>query len=352
VTNLVARAQEGTPIIVDGEKAAFIWQGQRAPKLIGDFTDWEHGSPITLRQDAPGVWSHSLDLPGDAYIEYAFWQDGERVADPLNPRTSPDGFGHDNHYFYMPNAAPTTLIQRRRGVAHGTLARHVIEEEFMLANNKRTIYLYQPPTPEPVPLVVALDGQDYRRRARLADIVDNLVATGRIKPVALALVYHGRTARGVEYACSEATLGFLIHRVLPLAQTELNLLNVRTRPGAFGVLGASMGGLMALFAGLRAPGIFGNVLSQSGAFSDDYESVVFDLVRHGPVRPLRLWLDAGRYEWLLEGNRSIYKLLAERGYDVAFREFNGGHNYPAWRNDLPHGLEHLFGPSRSTEVGE
>lgn len=338
----LGRAQQGTPLI-DGDTVTFVWQGEQAPQLIGDWTDWQYGKPLTLSQAAPGVWLHTLTLPRDAYLEYAYWQDGNRLADPLNPRITPDGLGHDNHYFYMPDAAPTPLTRRRRDVPHGTVTRHVLEEEFLLGG-KRPLYLYQPPTEEPVPLLVVLDGQDYRRRARLTSIVDNLTAQGRIRPVALAMIYHGGKVRGIEYACSEAHIGFLLALVLPLAERKLNLLDIGATPGAFGIMGASMGGLMALYTGLRVPHIFGRVLSQSGAFTlDVHDTVVFDLVRHGPVHPLKIWIGVGRYEWLLECNQRMHGLLVARGYQVDYREFNAGHNYPAWRDGLARGLESLFG---------
>jgi enterochelin esterase family protein len=337
------RAQKGTPII-DAEMATFVWHGPQAPQLIGDFTDWEWGTPVTLTPVAPEVWMHTLTLPRNAYIEYAYWQDDERVPDPLNPHTTPDGLGHSNHFFYMPDAAPTSLTQRRRNVPHGTVTRHVVEEEFLVAGSRRTIYLYQPATSDPCPLLVVLDGQDYRRRARLTNVVDNLIAQGHIGPVALAMVYHGGKARGVEYACSEATLVFLIHFVLPLAQRELNLLDSQANPGAHGILGTSMGGLMALYTGIRASHVFGRVLSQSGAFTlDEHEMVVWDLIRLAPVQPLKIWMDVGRFEWLLQCNQRMHDLLVAKGYDVTYREYNGGHNYASWRNDMWRGLELLFG---------
>jgi enterochelin esterase family protein len=339
---LLKRARRGTPII-DGHTATFVWRGKEAPQLIGDWTDWEWGSPATMEQVTPDVWSYKLTLPEDAYIEYAFWQDGERVADPFSLHTSPDGLGHKVHYFYMPGAAPTPLTHRRRDVPHGTVTRHAVEQEFLLAGRKRTVYLYQPPGDGVCLLLVVLDGQDYRRRGKLVNIVDNLIAEGRIQPAALAMVNHAGSARGVEYACSEAHVGFLLTQVLPLAQRNLNLLDVEANPGAFGIMGASMGGLMALYTGLRAPYTFGRVLCQSSGFTMDvHDTVVFDLVRYGPVRPLKIWMDVGRYEWLLDCNRRMHDLLVAKGYDVIYREHNGGHNYPSWRNDLWHGLETLF----------
>ena len=105
-----------------------------------------------------------------------------------------------------------------------------------------------------------------------------------------------------------------------------------------------MGGLMALYAGLRAPGVFGRVLSQSAALDmSKPDSVVSDLVRHGPLPPLRIWMNVGRYEWLLDSNRRMHELLVEREYDVVYGEYNGGHNYPSWRDSVGEGLETLFG---------
>jgi enterochelin esterase-like enzyme len=340
---LLERAQAGTPIIED-ETATFVWQGEQAPQLIGDFTGWEQGDHIALAHMRPGVWAHTLTLPRDAYLEYAFWQDGERAADPLNPRTTPDGFGHDNHYFYMPDAAPTPLIRHQRNVPRGTLTRHIVENGFLLVGGKRTVDLYRPPTEEPCPLLVVLDGQDYGRRGKLVTIVDNLIAQERIRPVGMALPYHAGQARAVEYACSEAQLAFLLHDVLSLAQAKLNLVDIQAKPGAYGILGASMGGLMALYAGLRAPRVFGHVLSQSGAFIlGDYEPVVWPLVEHSPVQPLKIWMDVGRYEWLLPYNQRMSDLLVAQGYQVSYREYNGGHNYPSWRDEVWRGLEWLFG---------
>lgn len=137
----------------------------------------------------------------------------------------------------------------------------------------------------------------------------------------------------------------IIQEILPLAQTELNLLDINQHPGAYAVLGASMGGLMALYTGLRLPHIFGKVISQSGAFSfGDYDTIVFDLVRWGDMRPIKIWMDVGIFDmpFLLAANRRMKPLLESRGYPVSYREYPAGHNYPAWRDDIWHGLVSLF----------
>jgi enterochelin esterase family protein len=344
---LLAHARSaGAPVLSPGA-ATFVWQGDEPPYLVGDFNGWsaEYAAPWSPVED--GLWSFTLDLPEDAYIEYAFLtepKDEARLTDPLNDRTVPNGLGHVNNWFAMPAAEGTPLIERARGIPQGKLSRHRIENNWLLANSKRWVHLYQPPVAEPAPLVVVYDAQDYLTRGRITQIVDNLIHLGRIEPVALALLDNGGPARGVEYSCNEATVGFVMTEVLPLARARLNLVDPATRPGAFGVLGASMGGLMALYTGLRAPELFGRVLSQSGAFElGETEAVTGALVRHMPAQPLRVWMNVGRYEWLLEPNRRMRDLLTERGYSLTYSEYNGGHNYTCWRNELPRGLEVLFG---------
>jgi len=53
-------------------------------------------------------------------------------------------------------------------------------------------------------------------------------------------------------------------------------------------------------------------------------------------------MDVGRLDTLLEDNRKMHARLQEKKYQVAYREFSGGHNYTAWRDDLWHGLEAMF----------
>lgn len=342
-------AREGTPLI-DGDRATFIWMGERAPRLLGDFGPalWVDCEP-KLEQVPPGalgVWTCAVTLARDAYVEYVYLLDGGQVTDPFNPRTVSNGLGGTHYYFYMPEGRPTELARWHRGVARGTVARVSVEGGHRIAGGKRDVYLYQPVGQGPYPLLVVLDGQDYLKRARLTRIVDNLIAQRRIAPLAMALVAHGGHARFLEYAGSESTLAFLTECVLPLARERLNLLDADT--GAYGVMGASLGGLMAAYTGLRAPEVFGRVLCQSGSLDQmvtGRESVLLDLVRAGRGKTTRFWLDVGRYERLIESNRRLHVQLRMSGYDVTLREYNGGHNYPSWRDDVWRGLEALFGCS-------
>ncbi len=330
--------------IIEGTRVTFLWLGESAPHFISDLHGWED-NPQPLKELSPGRWGITFDLAEDAYLEYAFYdpETKKRFPDPLNKKTIYNGVGSYNQYFYMSAFAPTPYIRAPRTGLRGTVTRHKIASEFMTATKQRPLILYQPPTKEPVPLLVVYDGPDYYSRGRLAHIVDHLIAEGRIRPLALAMVQNGGPARTAEYGASEATLAFLISSVIPFAAERLNLLDYNQHPGVHGVMGASMGGIMSIYTALRLPHIFGRALSQAGAFHLwQLESIAVQMVRHMPRPSVKLWLDCGQMDFLLDSNRAMAAALREHGYDFIYRENGGAHNYTTWRNACIEGLEWLF----------
>jgi enterochelin esterase family protein len=210
-------------------------------------------------------------------------------------------------------------------------------------DGERDIYLYKPPTNAPVPLLIVYDGYDYLQRGKLATIVDNLIADKRMRPIAVAFLQNGKSRRNVEYFCSDATISWVDREVLPLAREHLRLINLNEHPGEYGVLGASAGGLMSMYTGLRMSEIFGKVLCQSSVFSlDGRDFAVIDLVRYNHARDIKIWMDVGALDDLLEDNRRMFALLDRKRYNVIYREFSAGHNYTAWRDDIWRGLEEMF----------
>jgi enterochelin esterase family protein len=349
----IQRALDAGNPVVQGNRAIFIYEGDAAPQLISDVNGWDDNPKSFKRlsstpRSASGkmIWSCSLTVPRDAYVEYAFFDpvSQQKFLDPLNERTVNNGVGSRNNFFYMPETMPSPFTLRRADVRASTLLRLRVSTDFLQDDSERDVYLYKSPVSEAVPLLVVYDGYEYLNRAKLTTIVDNLIADGRIRPIAIAFLQNGKARRNVEYLCSDATLTWLEREILPLAHEHLRLLDLDEHPGAYGVLGASAGGLMSMYTGVRMPEIFGNVLCQSGAFSlDGRDFAVVDLVRYGHARDLKIWMDVGTLEEdLLEDNRRMVALLREKEYNVTYREFSASHNYTAWRNDIWRGLEEMF----------
>jgi enterochelin esterase family protein len=341
---LLERAREvGNPFI-DDSRVTFLWEGKSAPWLIDDLHDWEE-NPQKLKRFAPGLWGITFELPRDAYLEYAFFdpRTESRFPDPLNSRSVYSGMGSYNHFFYMPRATPTPLVVPKKGVPHGKVTHHRVETWMLVDDGERDVYFYRPPIKGPAPLLVVYDGVDYLERGKLNIIVDNMIAEKRIHPIAIAFLQNGDDHRSVEYACSDATIAWLDHVILPLARKRLNLVDIKKNRGAYGVLGASFGGLMSIYTGLRMPETFGKVIAQSAVFeSEGRDFAAVELIRHCQSRDIKIWMDAGRLESLLEDSRRMRPILRENGYAVTYHEFTGGHNYTAWRDDVWRGLEAMF----------
>ncbi len=351
MTDLLARVcREGSPLL-DAGAAVFVWQGAQPPILRGDWNDWDEQNGLAWQRQrgprgAATLWTATLPLADDAYIEYCLGSDAERITDPLNPRRVTNGMGKYNHWFRMPASAPTPWMTLPRGLPRGVITRHRPQTDGLVAGSTREVTLYQPPCTQPAPLLVVYDGPDYLYRGRITAILDHLAARGRVQAPALALLAHGRSARMAEYGGSDGTLLFVQHVVLPLAQAHLNLVDAAEQPGRYGVMGASMGGLMALVTALRLPQLFGRVLSQSGAFAyGAFPAAATGLLSAAPSSALpQVWMDVGRYEALLDCNRVLRAELQARGSTVHYREYSAGHNYPAWRDELADGLMALFPP--------
>jgi enterochelin esterase family protein len=151
---------------------------------------------------------------------------------------------------------------------------------------------------------------------------------------------------------------FLAQELVPWARERYH---VTSDPAQTIVAGSSAGGLAAGFAALEHPEVFGNVLSQSGAFrwKPEGESEHEWLAHQFAIRerlPLRFYLEAGALEVnsllaldsgpnLIVANRHMRNVLQARGYDVHYSEFAGGHDYLCWRGSLADGLRVLTEPA-------
>lgn len=342
MSDLLKRVKkEGNPLI-DGNTVTFVWRGKKAPYLHLETALF---APVKMKPAGKNLWTYTLDLPSDAYVEYSFSRKKGNVPDPYNANTVNTGVGHDNHYFSMPDKVHTELILKRPGIKRGKVRKYKIRDPRFLPGMTRKVWLYNPPTKKPVPLLVVLDGKDYKKRGFIVNIVDNMIADGRIQPIALAMIDNAKAYRMIEYNQGDSIPMLIERSVLPLAQKKLNLLDNQENKGAYGILGVSMGGLMALYTGLRLPEIFGKIISQSGAFFrfGDNPALIHLLVDTLPVAPIKIWQDCGIYDFLLDVNQDMREQLTEKSYNLTYREHSGGHNYTCWRDHLPDALESMFG---------
>jgi enterochelin esterase family protein len=362
----VAPPPAASPLIGD-RGATFVWLGDEpAPVVIGAWCGWDPDHGLRMER-GEGGWAAWLELPPDAYVEYAFIREGRRVRDPLNPHRVANGVRGSNAQLWMPAASRRAAALHRRHVPRGTVRRGHIRLGWRSAPPRdRRLDLYLPSERvshdrAALPLLIVLDGADYLDRGHLDRTLDGLIAAGRMAPVAAAFLDNGGEARAAEYAANDFTLSALVDEVAPAARARLGLPGPAAGDGdgegGAVILGSSLGGLMAVHAATRRPGFFGGAIAQSTAAflgdpdpSGDARSpltlTTLELLRRGPQpgSRSRLWLDVGDFETLAESSDRLVELLRGAGHEVISRHYPTGHDQTSWADRLIDALPAMFPP--------
>lgn len=220
----------------------------------------------------------------------------------------------------------------------------------------RRLWMYTPPGYSPAAaagydLLVVFDGEEYLNDIPLPMILDALLADGKAPPFVAVLIDNGTSrARLDDLANRAGFAAFLADEVIPWVRLHWN---VTRDPRRTIVTGSSAGGLGAAYVAFKRPDLFGNVLSQSGAFwrgneasnEAPYEWLASQYAA-SPRKDIRFLLEVGSRESrgalggaapsILEANRRLRDALTKKGYAVIYAEVPDGDHAPAtWRHRLP-----------------
>jgi enterochelin esterase family protein len=272
------------------------------------------------------------------------------IPDPLNrnrfiqPRDPEIGGSTEeiSSVLELPDAPRQPYVTVRPGVAQGKV--QLIRYQDKSLGHLRRLWVYTPPdyrrTGPPYSLLVLFDGWVYTQLIPTPTILDNLISESAIPPLVAVFIDQGD--RLSELALNPGFADFVAGEIVGWTHRNYNVTNdsARTIIG-----GLSLGGLSAAYTAVRHPKVFGNVLSQSGAFqySAVEEKGFIQQFALGEKLPIRFYLEAGTMEVneapsLLHSNWRFRDVLLAKGYTVYYSEFNGRHDYISWRGSLSQGL--------------
>jgi enterochelin esterase-like enzyme len=331
---------------------------------LGDTDVWYR--TVKIRRGARFAYQLSPNDPLTFNEPFSMQRTATSQADPLNPHRWFDQPGGTRFEYQsmveMPGAKPQPYIAKREGVAAGKIEKKRIKSA--LLDNERDLSIYTPPgyrrDGSPNGLLVVFDEGSYLTVVPTPVILDNLLAEGKIPPMVAVLIANpSQETRTHELPPNPKFADFLNNELIPWVRQNYN---VTADPKQTVVAGSSFGGIASVYAGLRHPETFGNILCQSGSFwwsaakPEPYTEPNYlakEFIK-SPKLPLRFYMDAGAFEVdmnggggaILEPSRHMRDVLLAKGYEVHFQEFVGGHDYLSWRGTLADGLLALVGTSK------
>ncbi|NJO69884.1 MAG: esterase, partial [Bacteroidetes bacterium] len=167
----------------------FIAENAKEVKISGDWLPadgWKPGTAAMTRGEK-GVWTYTTDvLPSELY-SYSFIVDGIRCTDPNNVYLIRDVASVTNVFIVGNGQAD---LYKVNSVPHGTVARRWYDSPGN--GNKRRLTIYTPAgyetSKEKYPVLYLLHGMGGDEEAwialgRTAQILDNLIAQGKAKPM-------------------------------------------------------------------------------------------------------------------------------------------------------------------------
>ncbi len=403
-------AAEGTPLTEpygsDGkyQLVTFLWRSTHDTRNVfvrGSFLGFSVGPPAdySMHQIANSdVWYLTLKLPSGARFTYqlspndpltfegprAAQRAATRQADPLSRHplsACPSNVSKFNcsSVAELPGAVPEPWVIDKPGTPEGRVEKQSIKSSIQKIERPFSVYTpanYKADGP-PNALLILFDGEDlqdddpYR-----VTTLNNLIAASRIPPTVAVFVENVSRRRLVDLVASPEFADFMAKELVPWIRSHYNV----TKDAKQTVItGYSAGGLASAYVALRHPEVFGNVLSQSGAFwwsfehnggvcgsrcpdsggtggenSKDATTEGNFMVKQflaSPKLPLRFYLAVGTFELdrdgggggILESTRHLRDVLLAKGYQVHYQQFVGGHDGLSWRGTLADGLIALLG---------
>ena len=371
------KAPLASPVVNADNSVTFNVAAPEAQKveIVGDFlpiekvkTDQgesERQGPQALKKNEKGVWSFtSAPLQPELYM-YNILVDGVKVTDPLNVYAIRDV--SSTFSIFMVKGGVDGLYQVQN-VPHGTVSKTWYKSP--TANMTRRLTIYTPAgyeqSKEKYPVLYLLHGMGGDENAwselgRATQIMDNLIASGKAKPM-IVVMPNGNISQ--EAAPGETSEGLKIPSMqLPKTmdgnfeaafQDVVNFVEQNYRVKADkahrAIAGLSMGGFHSLYISINNPssfdyiGLFSAAIDkqQQGGIEEIYANREQKLNTLFLKRPKLFWIGIGSTDFLYKSNADLRHYLDSKGFKYTYMETEGGHIWRNWRIYLSEFVPKLF----------
>ena len=335
-------------------------------KISGDWMPsegWVPGSE-KMEQNEKGIWTYTTKPLESELYSYAFIIDGFKTIDPNNPFLNRDVASVTN--IFIIGGVPGDMY-KVNDVPHGTVNKRWYNSPGLGMNRRLTVY-----TPagyesgkEKYPVLYLLHGaggdeEAWMTLGRTAQIMDNLIAQGKVKPM-IVVMPNGNVIQ--DAAPGEGSQGyykpqFMIPRTMDgtYEETFVDIMNfveknyrVKANKANRAVAGLSMGGYHSLhisryypntfdYIGLFSAAIMTNQNVESKVYAD-FDGTLKKQMENGYKL---YWIGIGKTDFLYKNVTEYRQKLDDMKMPYTYRESEGGHIWRNWRVYLAEFAPQLF----------
>ena len=313
---------------------------------------------VDLREGPGGVWEYtSAPLTGELY-SYSFLVDGRKAMDPSNIFQNRDVATWTNIFTLSAVEGDPGWYYEVHDVPHGSVSHVWYDSPTLGAQRRLTVYTpagYESSKAK-YPVLYLLHGSGGDEDAwsdlgRTAQIMDNLIAEGKAKPMIVVMpngVYFNQAAPGAAVNMFQPT--FTNSRSQSTEEVEKSFPDImnfveKTYRVAKGfdntaVAGLSMGGRQSCMLSMRYPRTFGYVGLFSGVAVPEGNEAALDAVF--AAKPKLYWIACGKADGVMTNSRLLKDWCDAKGYPAILHESEGGHIWRNWRCYLTEFATMLF----------
>jgi enterochelin esterase family protein len=340
--------------------------------------NWPEGAKVAMTKDSLGVWSTTVGPLGPELWFYRFVVNGVPTVDPQNNNVVRDALVVENTLLVP---GPGSALYQTRDVPHGTVA--AVWYDSPTLKLRRRMQVYTPPgyetTQTRYPVLYLLHGyggdeNEWIAGGRAVQIMDNLIAAGRAKPM-IVVMPNGHAAEHMAPGTgpiegqkprpqppigpppappappatpvTAATRGMVLGGSYPESfMTDVVPFVERTYRVAPGrenraIAGLSMGGMHTLAISSANPTAFDYVgIFSHAARIDSTVDVRLTALEQG--KPKLLYVTVGVDDFLLENSRVLVQRMKGVGLAPTYQETPGAHTFFVWRQYLSEFVPKLF----------
>ena len=350
-----------------------------APKAVkvevtGDFLP-EQSNVAALKEGPNGVWSYTTGKLAPEMYSYTFNIDGMTgVKDPANVYVNRDIISFTNIFIVSDEKGDKGDLYRVNEVPHGNLSKVWYNSPTLKMQRRMTVYTpagYDKGKNYPVMYLLHGAGGDenaWSELGRAAQIMDNLIATGKAKPMIVVMpngntdcqAAPGEWSRGMY---QPSFMGSVNQR--PIATMDESFMDIvkyieshyKVAKGKKNraICGLSMGGGHSFATSKRYPDAFNYVgLFSAGLnIGGERNKSFYELLQHNKevqqqlsrlfsAKPALYWIAIGKTDFLYQQNADLRRYLDEKGYKYEYVETEGGHIWRNWRIYLTMFAQKIF----------